>query len=137
MKKSIINEILLIKKMMGLIVENTDNSNSDLSKFQTLLDLQGLKNIKINDILNDEDPLCGPPQNLDDQKNQIIKDFWNWSNSQTSDILKKSFSEIKNYNNSDDIDFGNFKLTNQNIKELKDTLLSILIIKQDPNKCKK
>lgn len=122
--------------MMGLIVENTDNSNSDLSKFQTLLDLQGLKNIKINDILNDEDPLCGPPQNLDDQKNKIIKDFWNWSNSQTSDILKKSFSEIKNYNNSDDIDFGNFKLTNQNIEELKDILLSILIIKQDPNKCK-
>ena len=47
MKVSLINEVMNIKKIMGLIKEDTELSSqaSDLSKVQNLLDLQDV-NIK-------------------------------------------------------------------------------------------
>lgn len=62
MKVSLINEVMNIKKIMGLIKEDTELSSqaSDLSKVQNLLDLQDV-NIKAEELLDEDEPICPFP----------------------------------------------------------------------------
>lgn len=135
MKLSLINEVINIKKVMGLIKEDTEISSqaSDLSKIQSLLDLQNV-DIKVEDLLDEDEPVCSPPKRLSEEENNIVSKYWDWANSPGNKLeLKKIFKKIKDmiYDDedlSDNIIIGDLKLSKNDIKSIGDTLLAVTVV---------
>ena len=135
MKVSLINEVMNIKKIMGLIKEDTELSSqaSDLSKVQNLLDLQDV-NIKAEELLDEDEPICTPPKRLSEEENNLVSKYWEWANSPGNKLeLKKIFKKIKDmiYDDedlSDNIVIGDLELSKNDIKSIGDTLLAITVV---------
>ena len=135
MKVSLINEVMNIKKIMGLIKEDTELSSqaSDLSKVQNLLDLQDV-NIKAEELLDEDEPICTPPKRLSEEENNIVSKYWEWANSAGNKLeLKKIFKKIKDmiYDDedlSDNIVIGDLELSKNDINSIGDTLLAITVV---------
>lgn len=124
-----------IKKIMGLIKEDTELSSqaSDLSKVQNLLDLQDV-NIKAEELLDEDEPICTPPKRLSEEENNLVSKYWEWANSPGNKLeLKKIFKKIKDmiYDDedlSDNIVIGDLELSKNDIKSIGDTLLAITVV---------
>ena len=124
-----------IKKIMGLIKEDTELSSqaSDLSKVQNLLDLQDV-NIKAEELLDEDEPICTPPKRLSEEENNIVSKYWEWANSAGNKLeLKKIFKKIKDmiYDDedlSDNIVIGDLELSKNDINSIGDTLLAITVV---------
>lgn len=124
-----------IKKIMGLIKEDTELSSqaSDLSKVQNLLDLQDV-NIKAEELLDEDEPICTPPKRLSEEENNLVSKYWEWANSAGNKLeLKKIFKKIKDmiYDDedlSDNIVIGDLELSKNDIKSIGDTLLAITVV---------
>lgn len=135
MKVSLINEVMNIKKIMGLIKEDTELSSqaSDLSKVQNLLDLQDV-GIKAEELLDEDEPICTPPKRLSEEENNLVSKYWEWANSPGNKLeLKKIFKKIKDmiYDDedlSDNIIIGDVELSKNDIKSIGDTLLAITVV---------
>lgn len=135
MKVSLINEVMNIKKIMGLIKEDTELSSqaSDLSKVQNLLDLQDV-DIKAEELLDEDEPICTPPKRLSEEENNLVSKYWEWANSPGNKLeLKKIFKKIKDmiYDDedlSDNIIIGDVELSKNDIKSIGDTLLAITVV---------
>ena len=135
MKVSLINEVMNIKKIMGLIKEDTELSSqaSDLSKVQNLLDLQDV-NIKAEELLDEDEPICTPPKRLSEEENNLVSKYWEWANSPGNKLeLKKIFKKIKDmiYDDedlSDNIVIGDLELSKNDIKSIGDTLLAVTVV---------
>jgi len=135
MKVSLINEVMNIKKIMGLIKEDTELSSqaSDLSKVQNLLDLQDV-DIKAEELLDEDEPICTPPKRLSEEENNLVSKYWEWANSPGNKLeLKKIFKKIKDmiYDDedlSDNIIIGDLELSKNDIKSIGDTLLAITVV---------
>ena len=135
MKVSLINEVMNIKKIMGLIKEDTELSSqaSDLSKVQNLLDLQDV-NIKAEELLDEDEPICTPPKRLSKEENNLVSKYWEWANSPGNKLeLKKIFKKIKDmiYDDedlSDNIVIGDLELSKNDIKSIGDTLLAVTVV---------
>ena len=135
MKVSLINEVMNIKKIMGLIKEDTELSSqaSDLSKVQNLLDLQDV-DIKAEELLDEDEPICTPPKRLSEEENNLVSKYWEWANSPGNKLeLKKIFKKIKDmiYDDedlSDNIVIGDLELSKNDIKSIGDTLLTITVV---------
>ena len=135
MKVSLINEVMNIKKIMGLIKEDTELSSqaSDLSKVQNLLDLQDV-DIKAEELLDEDEPICTPPKRLSEEENNLVSKYWEWANSPGNKLeLKKIFKKIKDmiYDDedlSDNIIIGDLELSKNDIKSIGDTLLVITVV---------
>ena len=124
-----------IKKIMGLIKEDTELSSqaSDLSKVQNLLDLQDV-NIKAEELLDEDEPICTPPKRLSEEENNLVSKYWEWANSPGNKLeLKKIFKKIKDmiYDDedlSDNIVIGDLELSKNDVKSIGDTLLAITVV---------
>lgn len=124
-----------IKKIMGLIKEDTELSSqaSDLSKVQNLLDLQDV-NIKAEELLDEDEPICTPPKRLSEEENNLVSKYWEWANSPGNKLeLKKIFKKIKDmiYDDedlSDNIVIGDLELSKNDIKSIGDTLLAVTVV---------
>lgn len=135
MKVSLINEVMNIKKIMGLIKEDTELSSqaSDLSKVQNLLDLQDV-DIKAEELLDEDEPICTPPKRLSEEENNLVSKYWEWANSPGNKLeLKKIFKKIKDmiYDDedlSDNIVIGDLELSKNDIKSIGDTLLAVTVV---------
>lgn len=135
MKVSLINEVMNIKKIMGLIKEDTELSSqaSDLSKVQNLLDLQDV-DIKAEELLDEDEPICTPPKRLSEEENNLVSKYWEWANSPGNKLeLKKIFKKIKDmiYDDedlSDNIIIGDVELSKNDIKSIGDTLLAVTVV---------
>lgn len=135
MKLSLINEVINIKKVMGLIKEDTEISSqaSDLSKIQSLLDLQNV-DIKVEDLLDEDEPICSPPKRLSEEENNIVSKYWDLVNTASNKSeLKKLFKKIKDmiYDDedlSDNIIIGDLELSKNDIKSIGDTLLAVTVV---------
>ena len=135
MKVSLINEVMNIKKIMGLIKEDTELSSqsSDLSKVQSLLDLQDI-DIKAEELLDEDEPICTPPKRLSEEENNLVSKYWELANNSGNKLeLKKIFKKIKDmiYDDedlSDNIIIGDLELSKNDIKSIGDTLLAITVV---------
>ena len=135
MKKRLINEVYNIKKIMGLLNEDTELSSqaSDLSKIQNLLDLEDL-DIDAKELLDDDEPICTPPKKLSEEENELISKYWDWANSPGNKLeLKKIFRVIKNmlYDDEDfneDITIGDLQLTKNDLISIGKTLLVVTVL---------
>ena len=135
MKVSLINEVMNIKKIMGLIKEDTELSSqaSDLSKVQNLLDLQDV-DIKAEELLDEDEPICTPPKRLSEEENNLVSKYWEWANSPGNKLeLKKIFKKIKDmiYDDedlSDNIVIGDLELSKNDVKSIGDTLLAVTVV---------
>ena len=134
MRQGLINELYQIKKIMGLLNEDTELSSqaSDLSKVQNLLDLEDL-DITAKDLLDDDEPICTPPKKMSEEENQLISKYWDWANTGNELELKKIFKFIKDmlYDDEDfseEITIGDLQLTKNDLTNIGDTLLAITVI---------
>lgn len=135
MAKGLINEILNIKKIMGLLNEDTELStqSSDLSKVKNLLELNKV-DIDVSKILDNTEPICEPPKKLDNEDNEIVSKYWNWANDRSNENqLKDVFKTIKNilYDDSDlseNITFDGVELGRDKIKKIGETLLAVSVV---------
>jgi len=134
MRQGLINELYQIKKIMGLLNEDTELSSqaSDLSKVQNLLDLEDL-DIIAKDLLDDDEPICTPPKKMSEEENQLISKYWDWANTGNELELKKIFKFIKDmlYDDEDfseEITIGDLQLTKNDLTNIGDTLLAITVI---------
>lgn len=146
MKLSLINEVIDIKKMMGLITEEMEVSSqsSDLSKVQNLLKLEDL-DIEAKDVLDDTEPICVAPKKLSEQENTIVSKFWDWANSTgNKNNLKTVFNQLKTVikdseKNVEGINIGDMNFTKDQIDQLGKTLIAIIVVGMVPktSNCKK
>lgn len=146
MKISLLSEVMDIKKIMGLLKEDTEVSSqsSDLSKVQNLLKLEGLE-INAEQVLDDTEPICIAPKKLSNEDNQVVSQFWDWANSiGNKNNLRKVFNQIKttfseNQNGVNSIELGNLSINNDQIKRLGETLITITVVGMVPktSNCKK
>ena len=135
MKITLINEVINIKKIMGLLKEDTELSSqaSDLSKVQNLLDLEDV-DIKAEEYLDEDEPICLSPKRLSEEENNLVSKYWNWVNSPGNKLeLKKLFKKIKDmiYDDediSDNIVIGDLELSKNDIKSIGKTLLVITVV---------
>lgn len=146
MKLSLINEVIDIKKMMGLITEDMEVSSqaSDLSKVQNLLNLEDL-DLNVEDFLDDTEPICIAPKKLSEQENILVSKFWDWANSTgNKNNLKTVFNRLKTVikdpeKNVEGISFGDMNFTKDQIDQLGKTLITIIVVGMVPktSNCKK
>lgn len=146
MKISLINEVIDIKKIMGLLNEQMEVSSqsSDLSKVQNLLKLEDL-DIKAEDVLDDTEPICIAPKKLSEDENKLVSNFWDWANSVgNKNNLRKVFNQLKDIlldteNKVDTVTIGNMNLSKDQIKKIGETLITITVVGMVPkvSSCKK
>lgn len=146
MKLSLINEVIDIKKMMGLITEDMEVSSqaSDLSKVQNLLKLEDL-DIEVKDVLDDTEPICVAPKKLSEEENTVVSKFWDWANSTgNKNNLKSVFNQLKTVikdseKNVEGISIGDMNFTKNQVDRLGKTLIAIIVVGMVPktSNCKK